>query len=384
MRRALVAIWVLAGCVGTSTDVPVTFQDLEADDGIRLTSGLNGNGVNLGNGVNAANGIDLGNSATLPGGITGPYFAPPAGSDLERWIDVEPTMRIRILRYLIECALPAGVRVQLRYRGTLTELGFGVGGLGSSLAQGQMPEAEQEAVSACLLARVSTSGVVELAMFGPFPGFSARTATDASFTRREGIFFGNLFTTTAHAYISQAHPPIELVIDGSPDETLRAWDAAQSNYGIMQYAVSYDGFELFPPCNWVSYQPVETWTCDPSLLCSFSAQAISCPAAGAPPSHWYRAIEVFMEPLADGMSCRYDSDCLSGTCRQATPTGPLVCGARLPNGSFCTASSQCANNSCVMDICQPPLGSGAACEYNSDCASHKCTYNKRKKASFCQ
>jgi hypothetical protein len=57
-------------------------------------------------------------------------------------------MRKRILRYLIECALPEGVEVKLKYRGDLEVLGHGVANLGPGLQNGELNEIEQQRVSA--------------------------------------------------------------------------------------------------------------------------------------------------------------------------------------------------------------------------------------------
>jgi hypothetical protein len=213
MRRAhpiaITLTLLLPGCVtadiGAGEGPRLEEIDYQADNGIFLDNGLNlangmnlGNGTSLSNGMNLGNGIDLANGMNLGNGI----YAPPAGSGLEQWIDVEPPMRKKILRYLVECALPAGVTVQLRYRGVLETLGAGVVGLGPGLQTGLMPTAEQEKVTGCLLARVNAHGIpVSIDLFGPMTGLSTATSSEvAAYPVAEGAFFGNVFLATPQAY----------------------------------------------------------------------------------------------------------------------------------------------------------------------------------------
>ena len=210
----------LAACVtadiGEGTDVGLEEIELAADNGIFLANGLNlpngmnlgngsalVNGMNLGNGIDLTNGMNLGNGLDLGNGITGPYYAPPAGSGLEQWIDVDPPARVKILRYLVECGLPAGVEVQIQYRGSLETLGRGILGLGPGLRSGAMSTAEQEKVSACLLARVNAEGQsVSVDLFGPMANLNTASAAELdTYSAQEGVFFGNLFLATpvAHA-----------------------------------------------------------------------------------------------------------------------------------------------------------------------------------------
>jgi hypothetical protein len=210
---------LLVGCaeIGEETETGPSLDtiELQAENGIWLDNGLtlanganlgNGttlaNGMNLGNGIDLANGMNLGNGIDLGNGIVGPYIAPPAKSGLEQWIDVDPAMRKRILRYLVECALPTGVRVQILYRKRLETLGYGVVGLGPGLQSGIMPRPEQEAVSACLLARVNGQGIsVTVDLFGPMAGLNSATSAELEvYSQAEAIFFGNLFQTAPKAY----------------------------------------------------------------------------------------------------------------------------------------------------------------------------------------
>ncbi|HEU5061029.1 MAG TPA: hypothetical protein VFU21_31075 [Kofleriaceae bacterium] len=215
----LIAGGCVAADIGEGEDPGLEEIELAADNGIFLDNGLNlpngmnlgngtalSNGMNLGNGIDLANGMNLGNGLNLGNGITGPYYAPPAGSGLEQWIDVDPAMRARILRYLIECALPAGVEVQLAYRGRLETLGRGVAGLGPRLQAGRMSVTEAERVTACMLARMNGTGrTIQIDMFGPMgPAFETTVPADDAFPVLEAAFFGNLFSAEPVAQACQA------------------------------------------------------------------------------------------------------------------------------------------------------------------------------------
>jgi hypothetical protein len=149
----LLALGCVAAEIGDGDEVGLEEIDYQSDNGIFLDNGLNlvngmnlgngatlHNGMNLGNGIDVVNGMNLGNGLDLGNGITGPYYAPPAGSGLEQWIDVDPPARKKTLRYLVECALPAGVVVQLSYRGSVEILGTGALGLGHSLQEGELDD----------------------------------------------------------------------------------------------------------------------------------------------------------------------------------------------------------------------------------------------------
>ena len=125
------------------------------DNGLTRVSGLD-----LSNGVQSdpsIGSIDLRNEASLDG-MTGPFFDAPQNSVLEAWIDHDPAQAQLFLRYMVECALPEGVSVRLKYQSTANLLGIGAGNLGASLQAGQLSVDQQEKVSSCLLARTNATG----------------------------------------------------------------------------------------------------------------------------------------------------------------------------------------------------------------------------------
>jgi hypothetical protein len=189
-----------------------------AGNGIALPNGLNlGNGFNPGNGTSLGNGLDLSNGSGggLPNGIDvrNGSIAPPSGSDLERWIDVDPTIRKRTIKYLTECALPSTKSVKLTYHGS-SETYTGALNLGPGWASGtaQMTTDEQERVSACLLSRINASGaVVTINLVGPSASFgqgwdTRSSSENASYPQIEAAFAGNVFLNPPKAFACGAGP----------------------------------------------------------------------------------------------------------------------------------------------------------------------------------
>jgi hypothetical protein len=122
------------------------------------------------------------------------------GADFSTWFAQQAPQNSMLMKYLVQCAVPAGetrsaedpvTGASYTWEGSL--------GLAPGWASGQpMTEAEQQVLSACLAAHVNKFGLnVPLSVLG-------RTAQQQtipysqeelqSFSRREGCFFGNLFT----------------------------------------------------------------------------------------------------------------------------------------------------------------------------------------------
>src|SRR5690349_18927139 len=86
------------------------------------------------------------------------------------------TNNLRIIKDLMECSLPTSVTVRIIYRDT-TYTAAGWANLGPTLQRSTgLTSAEQESVSACLLARVNASGTsVQIDLLGPFTGLNTAT-----------------------------------------------------------------------------------------------------------------------------------------------------------------------------------------------------------------
>ena len=213
------SLWATVGCEGLAElpDVLDTgSSQVVASNGIKVKNGLNlpngttlSNGVNLSNGINLGNGIDLSNGINLSGtgvldGVTGSYYAATNGNSLQKWLDSSPANNLRILHYLIQCALPASASVRVKYGATYTYAGLA--NLGPGLRLGVMTQTEKERVTSCILARVNAMGnVINIDLFGPYSGFTSATQTELdTYKVPELAFYGNLFSPTPQVYACNA------------------------------------------------------------------------------------------------------------------------------------------------------------------------------------
>lgn len=335
-------------------------------NGLRLANGATlGNGVRLANGVDLSNGLDTTNGVRLANGtsydgINGPQYAPPSGSGLEQWIDEDPAMRKRILRYLVECALPAGVEVKLVYHGQVEVIGTGVAGLGPGLQNGPMTSAEQQKVSACLLARVNVNGeIVPLSMLGPMPGFNTLTPADVPYGKMDGAYYGNIFLDqpVAHA-CSKVNEPV-----CGHDRACRQLADGSCDCGVFGNAVG--------PCDvWESdpYTQGECWRETAWNADSTDGRDyfVNCDPDFDGLNYWIYPITTYVE-YPNGGACTSNFDC-AGTqpwCVMGTCSDTLIA-----NGGTCNQNTDCQRGACVNNVCG--YASGQVCYQNLDCASNVC------------
>lgn len=332
-RYLLVSALVASGCAFAEVgDEPFDEEEiyLEADNGIQISNGLNlanglklpngstlANGVNLGNGIDLPNGIDLANGIKLPNGITGPYFAPPAGSGLEQWIDVDPAMRKKIMRYLVECALPSGTSVQLLYRGRLETLGHGLYNLGPSLRAGRMNTIDQERVSGCLLARVNARGeLVTVDMFGPYSGFNSGSQAELNeFSYLEGAFYGNIFLATPAAWSCTASA---YQVDACRLRACKSNPDGSCNCGVIQLAIGYaDRYGQHTGCTgfYGGYSYGGASCATATITGTTSGYFSSC--TGGTVRYAY-PMTTRLKPLASGQTCVQNTQCATGVCNATT------------------------------------------------------------------
>ncbi|WP_224364038.1 hypothetical protein [Hyalangium versicolor] len=190
-RMSWVATLMLLGSVAcgrpdtvSGPDVAPTSQEQQLVGGNGLTqNGLTQNGLTQ-NGLTqnglATNGLET--------------------ADFAGWFSQDGALNATVMKYLVQCALPAGETRGYQDASTGTSyLWEGGLGLATGWASGQpMSEAEQQLVSACMAAHVNKYGLhVSLSVLGrtaqqePIP-YTAEELQN--FPRREGCFFGNLFT----------------------------------------------------------------------------------------------------------------------------------------------------------------------------------------------
>jgi hypothetical protein len=379
MRSFGLSILAIAGCV-SSPAAPGTESkqfDLTEDNGITLPNGLNlangavlPNGATLPNGLNLANGLTLANGALLPNGlnlangallpngallangvtltngISGPYICPAAGSDLELWIDSNPSNNLRVIKYLVSCALDPATTVVVQYRGTQYTY-EGSAALGLSWQDGSMTPDDQEAVSACLMARINVHGrVLTVDLLGPMPGLDVVTTDDTTnYPYEELTFYGNVFSPTPSAYTCEG-----------------------SDFGIWSSRACHSNWD----CDIVTpvFQTDNRGLSDPSYSCS--AQLTDQPATCARDSRgfnincqgggsmWTHVITVRTKQAPNGHSCATNDDCITANCAGG------ICGG---TGASCTSNDDCVNY-CASNVCG---GLGAQCTMDSQCAGTVCS-----------
>lgn len=133
--------------------------------------------------------------------------APPAVRELADPAAVHDAQGSELMRYLVSCALPAGVVVRHpQPRAGQPATFHGRMGLAPGWMSGALTPREQRLLTACLLARSNALGVpVQISMRSPRadaePALRASDEERRSHGRLEGAFFGNLFGPVPRAYV---------------------------------------------------------------------------------------------------------------------------------------------------------------------------------------
>jgi len=104
--------------------------------------------------------------------------------------------------YLVKCALPPGHHITKQDQSGNWYTFQGSLGLGPTWESGACDENCQQAISACMMAHVNTTGVhIPLWVEGPMAALG--WGSNDTFPLPEGTFFGNIFTPTAR--VSSTH-----------------------------------------------------------------------------------------------------------------------------------------------------------------------------------
>jgi hypothetical protein len=238
-------------------------------------------------------------------------------------------MRLRIIRYEVECALPPEAAVTVVYRGQSFRFA-GLIRLGPGWLLGAMSAVEQERVSACLLARVNARGnTLRITLVGPYDGLTSLSAEErASYPNREATFVGNLFTDAPWAYVTQ----LACGSRACRVDLARSWcDCGLVSTDIPFCDYSPDSDYSATCTSWVGdlyANPITTW--------------------------------VVQEP--GGGRCAADIECMSYNCSSG------ICGGL---GAVCAWDNMCWDPvTCGTD--QRCGGTGAVCTQNADCVSQRC------------
>lgn len=197
----LVTLALMMGTVacGTMEDGSAPAESLRTQhQSVETVNGLTLNGLTL-NGL-TLNGLTL-NGLTLNGlTLNGLTVNGMASENFSTWFTQDAAVNARIMAYMVRCAVPAGEHRSYQDPFTGTAYAWdGVLGVAPGWASGHpMTEVEQQLVSACLAAHINKYGLhVPLSVLGRTSQSEVipYTAEELqSFPRREGCFFGNLFT----------------------------------------------------------------------------------------------------------------------------------------------------------------------------------------------
>ncbi|MEP6861524.1 MAG: hypothetical protein ABJE66_12935 [Deltaproteobacteria bacterium] len=185
------ALIALAGCLETGEPVTSTAaDDLSSENGLSLNglslNGLSLNGLSLnGTSLNglSLNGLDLGLATTT--------FA--------TWFHADPTNSAAQVAYIVKCAKPTGQNLTWKDPATGTTYTWpGELGLAPLWTNRAMTTAEQQVMSACMVAHANKYGVhVPIAVEGRTAAGTviARAANElTTYSVREAAFFGNTAT----------------------------------------------------------------------------------------------------------------------------------------------------------------------------------------------
>jgi hypothetical protein len=185
----LLALTVACGPIDEASEPPQEpgsqSQELDSQNGATL-NGLAFNGL-------ATNGLATNGLATNGLATNG-----MASESFQSWFQQDPALAAMVMRYLVACSLPAG-ETRTYTHADRTYVWTGLLGLAPDWASGQPATVtEQQLVTGCLAAHVNKYGRnVDISIQGatargqPIPSTQQELQ---DFSKREGCFFGNLFT----------------------------------------------------------------------------------------------------------------------------------------------------------------------------------------------
>ncbi len=202
MKSLFAAVFVLVSACGVveqpgaeNQSVGVS-QDALLDDNGMSANGFSANGMSA-NGFSAngmsANGFSANGLVTIL--LSGATLAASGTPDARfaAWFDSTPTAN-EFMTYFVKCALPAGERVTFR-----SYSWAGVIGVAPNWKYGSPTTADQERVTACLMAHVNADGMhVSISVRSNVTSYTQTEAT--AYGIKEGMFFGNIFAPTRTAY----------------------------------------------------------------------------------------------------------------------------------------------------------------------------------------
>ncbi|ATB35785.1 hypothetical protein CYFUS_001199 [Cystobacter fuscus] len=248
------------GCGPGEDTFPEAETPEEARQELLLSNGLSLNGLSL-NGL-SLNGLSL-NGLSLNGLST---------TTFHNWFQVNAALRAEVMRYLVECAVPAGsTRTYTAPSTGTTYVWTGVLGLAPSWSSGlAATTAELQVVSACLAAHANKYGLHVTVSLRGLDGANNVIATTSqeltSHTLREACFFGNLFDGSTGVFggndgLSLAAQQSSPRLCGLPGASSSSQCSPMVYVGsCSQYCTLDSSQSYYTSCvyNGITYRPVST------------------------------------------------------------------------------------------------------------------------------
>ena len=251
-----------------------------------------------------------------------------------------------LVKYLVECALPAEAAFELPVDGEARAF-HGRLGLAPEWADGQCDEACQEWVSACLLTRVNAYSVpFELTGRGENPAIPV--GEDLDYTVEEGAFFGNIFVD----------PPLSYACRGA------GWDPLAMSLRTCTLPGSRCGIAVVGPCGPVDGTPgavSQRHACESRDEAGFYRDChdrASVPGVDAfpQPDHVFRrVITTYLRPTTFRRGVEV------ATCDDAPPPPPTFDPYPGPDGEAAAVGDRCTNeDACPADdlLCDAQMPGG--------------------------
>jgi hypothetical protein len=167
---------------GTGEETESVQMALAASNGLTVINGLSvTNGLSVVNGLNVANGLAVVNGLSVTNGL------------------MTTTDGRKTVEYIARCALAANDSLIKKDQNGASYTFRGAIGLAPQWKNGACDGACQEAVSACILAHVNTTGR-HIGLWLTAPMSPIGWGRDYRFQLQEGAFFGNIFQSPPRAY----------------------------------------------------------------------------------------------------------------------------------------------------------------------------------------
>jgi hypothetical protein len=292
------ALIALAGCLDMSGE-PVTST---ADDDLTSINGLSLNGLSL-NGL-SLNGLSL-NGTSLNGLSLNGLDLGLATTQFQTWFQNDPVNSAMQVSYIVKCAKPTGTNVT--YTNPATGVAYswpGELGLAPAWTNRAMTVAEQQVMSACMVAHANKYGVhVPIAVEGrTAAGVEiARAANElTSYPVREAGWFGNtangegIFVCLDHvAWTAQYSSPRACALDMQPPgQTSNACPPIVFTGPCGAICTPDATKTYYTSCKWnnktylplvTRFQPASVYSCGDGVCevsehCGSGASASSCKA----------------------------------------------------------------------------------------------------------